>query len=60
MTSSIKVRERILKSGDTTLVKNYENWIKEQITQEGAAYVVLNAGQYLSDVMGGILNAKKV
>ncbi len=30
LTASIKVRERILKSGDTTLIKNYENWIKKK------------------------------
>jgi CHAT domain-containing protein len=34
LSSSIKVRERILKSGDTTLIKNYESWIgkKESLT----------------------------
>ncbi|HSZ24720.1 MAG TPA: CHAT domain-containing tetratricopeptide repeat protein, partial [Cytophagaceae bacterium] len=34
LSSSIKVRERILKSGDTTLIKTYEDWIlkKENLT----------------------------
>ncbi len=30
LSSSIKVRERILKSGDTTLVRNYEKWIEKR------------------------------
>jgi len=37
LSAAIKVRERILKSGDTTLIKNYQSWIdqKENLT---AAY----------------------
>jgi len=34
---------------------NFETWIQELMTQQGCNHVVLQPGQYLSDVIGNIL-----
>lgn len=60
---SLQMREEYIKrykdrGNDEKFVKlletNYENWIKELMAQKGCTHVVLQSGQYLSDVINNI------
>lgn len=39
------------------LEQNYEKWIEELMKQEGCTHIVLQPGEYLSDVMARILKS---
>jgi delta-aminolevulinic acid dehydratase/porphobilinogen synthase len=41
------------------LKANYDTWIRELMVQEGCDHVVLQPGQYLSDVISSIVKSSQ-